>query len=140
MAHACLKPSVFVASDSVAVVKELLQSPVSSSSAGAFADNENVFLIACSTNSSDKGLNGASLILGEFGIVSKNAHNVYQCSSSITVANNASYALAKSNALNTSALLSSIAVAETRSSVIESQLESLYQFLLNTSRNVAPHR
>ena len=99
-----------------------------------------VFLIACSTNSSDKGLNGVSLILGEFGIVSKNAHNVYQCSSSVTVANNASYALAKSNAINTNALLSSINVAETRSSVIESQLELLYQYFLNTSRDVAPRR
>ena len=140
MAHVCMKPSVFVASDSVAVVKELMQSPVSSSSAGAFADNESVFLIACSTNSSDKGLNGVSLILGEFGIVSKSNHNVYQCSSSVTVANNASYALAKSNAINTNALLSSIAVAETRSSVIESQLDALYQYFLNTSRDVAPRR
>ena len=140
MAHVCVKPSVFVASDSIAVVEELLQSPVSSSSAGAFSDSESVFLIACSTNSSDKGLNGASLILGEFGIVSKNAHNVYQCSSSITVANNASYALAKSNALNATALSTSIAVAETRSSVIESQLDALYQYFLNTSRDVAPRR
>lgn len=140
MAHVCMKPSVFVASDSVAVVKELLQSPVPSSSAGAFADNENVFLIACSTNSSDKGLNGVSLILGEFGIVAKNAHNVYQCSSSVTVANTAAYALAKSNAINTGALLSSINVAESRAAVIESQLDALYQYFLNTSRDVAPRK
>ena len=140
MAHVCLKPSVFVASASTSVVKELMQSPISSSSAGAFSDNENVFLIACSTNSSDKGLNGPCLILGEFGIVSKSAHVVYQCSSSVIVANNAATALASSNVINANALASSIAVAETRSSVIESQLESLYQFFLNTSRNVAPHR
>jgi len=129
MAHVCLRPSVFVASDSIAVVKELRQSPVSSSSAGAFLDNENVFLIACSTNSSDKLLNGPCLILGEFGIVSKSAHVVYQCSSGVTVANTAANALATATA-----------IADTRSSVIESQLESLYQFLLNTSRNVAPRR
>ena len=117
-----------------------MQSPVPSSSTGAFADNESVFLIACSTNSSDKGLTGPNLILGEFGIVARSFHNVYQCSSGVTVANNASYALAKANSINSSALLSSIAVAESRSSVIESQLDALYQFLLNTSRDVAPRR
>ena len=78
--------------------------------------------------------------MGEFGIVTARGHIVYQCSSSVTVANNASYALAKSNAINTNALLSSINVAETRSSVIESQLEELYRFFFNTSRDVAPRR
>jgi len=162
MAHVCLRPSVFVASDAIAVVKELGRSPVVSSSAGSFLDNENVFLIACSTNSGDKGLNGPCLILGEFGIVSKSDHVVYQCSSGVTVANNAATALASSNvnaanalsasniasanALSASniasanALSASNAIADARSSVIESQLESLYQFFLNTSRNVVPHR
>ena len=140
MAHVCIRPSVFVASASVAVVKELLQSPVPSSSAGAFLDNENVFLIACSTNSSDKGVNGPCLILGEFGIVTKSAHVAYQCSSGVTIANSAADALAKSNVIAANALASSNAFADNRSSVIESQLESLYQFLLNTSRDVAPRR
>jgi len=140
MAHVCLKPSVFVASDAVAVVKELVRSPVVSSSAGSFLDNENVFLIACSTNSGDKGLNGPCLILGEFGIVSKSAHVVYQCSSGVTISNNAAAALASANAVAANALASSNANADARSLVIESQLESLYQYFLNTSRDIAPHR
>ena len=141
MAHVCLKPSVFVASDAVAVVKELARSPVVSSSAGSFLDSESVFLIACSTNSGDKGLiNGPCLILGEFGIVTTREHVVYQCSSGVTVANNAASALALSNVNTANALAASNASADARSIIIESQLENLYQFFLSTSRDVAPHR
>ena len=129
MGHVCLKPSAFVAADSIATVKELLQSPIPSSSAGSFNDSEAVFLIACSTNSSDKGVSGPGLILGEFGIVTKTAHVAYQCSSGITLSSNTNAAVAKY-----------AAIAAARDSAIETQLDNLYQFLLGTPRTTTPVR